>query len=111
MMRRRIPLIAVIATVISSGLLLATAGAAPTARSCGTMRVRQGNTTLRYSVKVTKGSVSCTSAKLVIWRFVRTSRDPSGWSCSGGWARDSRCKTSHRAVNASYLGRTGDMSR
>jgi hypothetical protein len=109
-MRRRVALLAVLAAAVSSVMLLATAGSAPAARGCGTLRVRVGNTTLRYSVRVTKGSVSCASAKLVMSRFVRAHRDPSGWSCSGGFARDSRCSTPHRAVRADYLGRTGDMS-
>lgn len=111
-MRRRIPLLTVLATILASGLLLATASFAPAARSCGTIRVPQGLSTVRYSIKVTSGSVACTTAKRVMSGFIHTGHRASGWTCHHGTAHGSRCTAgSRRAVSAYYLGRTGDAPR
>jgi hypothetical protein len=125
-MRRRLAIIAILATTVSSAILLTAAGAAPTARSCGNLRERSGNRTLHYSITVAKGTVGCATARSVLQRFIRTNRRTSGWDCRNGargtsWSeacgspyhslfdtfRDSRFK---KVIKAYYHGATGDKS-
>jgi len=125
-MRRRLAVTAVLATIVSSALLLTAAGAAPAARSCGNLRERVGNRTLHYSITVAKGSVGCTTARSVLQHFIRTDRRSSGWDCRNGargtsWSeacgspyhslfdtfRDSSFK---KVIKAYYHGATGDKS-
>ena len=110
-MRRRVPFLAVVATVLASGLLLATASFAPAARSCGVVRVVSSMSTARYSVRVTSGSVACSTATRVMGRFLRIGGKSAGWTCHHGSSHSARCTASAgREVRSTYLGRTGDMS-
>ncbi|MCW3065992.1 MAG: hypothetical protein JWN32_3164 [Solirubrobacterales bacterium] len=123
---RRLTPIAVLAVVAASVLVLAAAGPAPAARSCGTVRERTGNLTSRYTIKVAKGSVSCASARRVLVHFIRTNRRSSGWDCRNGargtsWSEACgspyhslfdtfRDSSFTRVIKAYYQGRSGDKS-
>jgi hypothetical protein len=124
-MRSRLPVVAVLAAGIAAALLL-TAGSAPAARSCGSLRVRTGtNTTAHYAIKVSKGSVTCSTAHRVLSRFIRTNRRSRGWDCRNGhgtsWSE--ACGSPYhslfdtfrdgdfrKVVKAYYRGTTGDES-
>jgi hypothetical protein len=123
---RRLSLIAVLAVAVATVLVLAAAGSAPAARSCGTLRVRTGNLTSRYTIKVAKGSVSCPTARTVLVRFIRTNHRSSGWDCRNGtrgtgWSEacgspyhslfdNFHDSSFQKVIKAYFLGRVGDKS-
>jgi hypothetical protein len=128
-MRSRLALVALLATAVATALLLsAAAGSVPAARGCGELRVRSGtNTTAHYAIKVAKGSVSCTTARTVLSRFIRTNRRSRGWDCRNGghgtsWAEacgspyhslfdNFRDRDFRKVIKSYYRGTTGDMAR
>jgi hypothetical protein len=110
-MRSRVALVALLATAIATVLLFTAAGSAPAARSCGTLRNHVHTQTFRYTVKVTTGSVSCTTARTVLGRFIRAHGRTRGWACRNvGQGTSCHDASSRKVIRAYYRGTTGDES-
>lgn len=101
-------------TLLAIGLaatvaLLAPAGAQAKARSCGTTKITYDYGSYRFAVAVTRGKLSCTTAKRIIRQGVPASgSDPRGWTCREARGKYSDvCYTSgkRRIVRARVLTR------
>lgn len=116
MLRRSLPPLAALA--LAALLVLALAGpggAAPApvahaakarAKSCGTLAAPQQSAGYRF--KVTKGSVTCKTARRVLKRFIRTGKRTKGWDCRNG-ARDTAwseaCGSPYHSLNDTFRDR------
>jgi hypothetical protein len=76
---RSLLLAAAVAALV--GLVLAAAGQAATAKSCGLTPRIEGR---RYDVREVRGSASCRTVKKVVTRYLRTSEVSRPWRCTLG---------------------------
>jgi hypothetical protein len=74
--------------VLAGACLLAAATATPDAQAaktkkCGTLPA-YGGAPAEYRIKVTKGTVSCKTARRVLRKFLKTNKRSKGWDCRNG---------------------------
>jgi hypothetical protein len=79
--------LAICACLAVTAMTFAAAGGAGTAyaaaaKNCGSMPAPSAPAEYRF--KVTKGSVTCKTARAVLKRFLRTNRTTKGWDCRNG---------------------------
>jgi hypothetical protein len=74
--------------LIAAAITLGTAGAIPDAQAaktkkCGTLPA-YGGAPAEYRIKVTKGTVSCKTARRVLKKFLKSNKTSKGWDCRNG---------------------------